>query len=589
MTVDQIITLVIFISVIFTLARTKLNHDLVMFYAMISLVVFQVLEAGEALAGFSNEVVISLALLYVVASALRDTGIINWLGHILLSGVTSYKIALFRLLFPAALFSAFLNNTPVVSVLMPVAQEYSVRAQISASKLLLPLSYVTILAGMTTLLGSSTNLIMASLYFQEFGEALSIFSVAPVGLVIFSVGFFVVIFFGDKLLKARKDTRTTFGNVREYSFRMKVEENSIISNKTIEKAGLRHLKYCYLYEIQRGDNVHPAIGPNEVLLSRDILLFTGSSGAASELRGILGLVPDENQVEKLESKHKNRELVEAVLSFNFSGLNKTVKDIKFRKKYGSVVLAISRNGDRVNEKPGQVVLSPGDVLLLEGPPGFSDSIVDDVDFLSVKKIGSMNTILYRKAGLALSIFIFMVLSIASQFASILISAAVAVLMLIFTGCISVNKLKTSPNWSVLITIASSFALGAALRVSGLDQLIATFITNFSSDEKISLLLIFFVAILLSEFISNNASIVILFPICIAIGENLNLNSIPLIMTAFYAASSSFLTPFGYQTNLMVFGPGGYQYKDYLRAGVPLTIASAIITITFVPLIWPFEP
>lgn len=589
MSADQLITISVLSLVICALASNRFSADVVLFAAMLTLMFSGVLDAKQAFEGFSNEAIYVIAMMFIITAALRETGVLNLLGESLFAGVSTYRKALLRLTLPASFFSAFVNNTPVVSMLIPVVQDWSVRSQVSASKLLLPLSYATILGGMLTLFGSSTNLILSGLMVESFGEGLTMFSMTPVGIIIYIAGITTALTISPALLKQKqKKSGAVFKDIREFCFRMIIDSNGSLNNKTIEEAGLRHLVHCYLFEIIRDHSILTAVSSSTVIKNGDLLIFTGRSEAAAELRNIRGLVPDEGQVEKLESKASEREIIEAVISFNYPYLYKKVRDIEFRKKIGAVVLAVSRGGKRLNEKPGNIELKPGDILLLEAPPGFTEKNRNNRDFLLISHLNSIKNNKYNKGPLAISILFIMFFLVTFQLQTVFIAASLAASALIISGCLTTHDAKKSINYSLLATIAFSFALGKSIEVSGLDAIIAHLILEVSLNKTLALAVIFAVTVLLTENITNSATVVLLFPICIAVSAKLDVNSMPFIMTVLFAASSSFLTPLGYQTNLMVYGPGRYTYSDYFKAGLPVTLVSALVTIIFVPIFWPFK-
>jgi len=571
------------------MALTRISTDIIMSAGLTLLLVSGVLLPDEALAGFANQGMLTVAVLYVVVSGLTETGAIGWIVQHILGRPRNTHQAQARLMAPAAALSAFLNNTPVVAVFMPATKEWARRNNLDLSKLLIPLSYASIAGGTCTLIGTSTNLVVNGLLVGQNGShGLGMFDLAWVGLpVTLSVLLFVFLFSG-RLLPARTEPLAHGENMREYMAEMMVEPGSALQGCSIEKAGLRALPGLYLAEIERDGVILPAVEPNERLQARDRLIFVGAIESVVDLHRIRGLAPATNQILKLDGARKDRSFFEAVLSDTCPLVGKSVREGRFRTQYHAVIIALARNGVRLRGKIGDMVLRPGDTLLLEARPGFSDRQGRSRDFLLVSEVGGFHPPNHKGAPAALAITAGMVALAASGLLSMLEAALVAAGMMILTGCTSGRVARQAPDWQVLVVIATSFGVGAALQKSGAAGYLADGIIGLSGGNPgATLVLVFIATALLTAIATNNVAAVLAFPIALAAAHHMNVDIMPFAITIMVAASASFATPIGYQTNLMVYNAGGYRFADFVRIGVPLTLLVGLVTIGLVPVVWPF--
>ena len=371
MSLDALITLGILLAFLGIIIRGRLAVDFALAGAMVALLVFGVLTPNEAFSGFSNPALFIIACFYVVASALKESGALHWWVMRWLGNSGSIKGAIPRIMGPVAVTSSMISNTPVVAIFIPLIQDWARRHNLSVSKLLIPLSYASILGGTCTLIGTSTNILVVGML-QSTPEAnsLSLFSPALIGipLVILGIAYFVLI--GHRLLPDRGGVAETMQDTREYAVSMRVEEGGPLVGVSIADAGLRHLQFSFLSEIQSKGHIIPAVGPEEILSSNDILVFVGQPEGVSELRQFRGLVPAEGEVLKLDVPYSSRALIEAVIAPVSHMVGKTVKASSFRTMFSGVILSVSRNGDRIDQKVGSIVLRAGDTLLLEAARGF---------------------------------------------------------------------------------------------------------------------------------------------------------------------------------------------------------------------------
>ncbi|UYG01962.1 SLC13 family permease [Halomonas sp. LR3S48] len=588
MSIDALMTLGVIGAVLACLALTRIAPDVILMAALAFLVVTGILSPGDALVGFSNPGVMTIAVLYVVAAGLKETGAIQWVAHRLLGQPTKLRQAQLRVLLPASGLSAFMNNTTVVAMFIPAIQEWAARLKLPPSKLLLPLSYAAIIGGTCTLIGTSTNLVVNGLLQTERDMSLSMFSLAWVGVPLVLVGGTFLYLFASRLLPDRQGVLEQLEQAREYAVEVIVEEKGPLVGKTIADAGLRHLTHGYLADIERHGRLLTAVPPDTELLAGDILVFIGAPECARELRRIHGLRPAGGDVRKLDIAHHRRCLVEAVIGPDFAGLNQTVRESRFRSRYQAVILSISRNGKRLPGKLGDKRLVVGDTLLLETAQDFVDQYRYRKDFLLVSGLNDSTPPDFRKAPVALGILGAMVAITAGGMFSILEAALLAGGAMLLTRCVPASKARRYVDLSVLIVIAASFALGAAMTKTGAAQQIANWLLLIDGLAPwAALALVYLMTVVFTELITNNAAAVLMFPIAMAVADQLGVNFVPFAIAIMFAASASFMTPLGYQTNLMVLGPGGYRFTDYLRLGAPLSLIVGITAVGLIPLVWGF--
>lgn len=590
MTVEMLFTLGVVLFVLVALASNRLPADVIMVAAMLAVTLGGVISPEQALAGFSNAGMMTVAVLYVVAAALRDTGAIYWIAYKLLGRPKTHRGSLARLVLPTGLLSAFLNNTTVVAMMIPAVQEWSQRLRLPASKLLLPLSYAAILGGTCTLIGTSTNLVVNGLMLQRGMTGFDIFDLTWVGLPLLVIGGLFMILFGRFLLPNREGLVQQVESAREYHVEMTLPEGSPLHGKSIQQAGLRNLTHGYLTDIDRDGHLYTAVGPEMHLQAGDTLAFIGAPECARELQRINGLTPAHADVRKLRLNNHQRCLVEVVVGPEFPGLGETVKQSAFRTRYQAAILSISRSGERLPGKVGEMVPRTGDTLLLETSDSFVEQYRYRRDFLLVSPLSDSTPPDFSKAPLAVGILAALVLVNVLGWLDVLQAAFVACGALLITGCVTINRARqnVSVNLPVLVVIGASFALGAAIEKSGAaDWLVGLLFSGMDGSPWLALIGVYLITILFTELITNNAAAVLVFPIATGVAQQLGVSPMPYVVAVMFAASASFLTPIGYQTNLMVMGPGGYRLSDYFRFGIPMTLVAGAVSTTLIPLVWGF--
>ncbi|MBX3405899.1 MAG: SLC13 family permease [Phycisphaeraceae bacterium] len=599
MSVDAFIVLLALAGIIGMLALTRIAPDAIVIGVLTFLLAVPVpTEAGwklgvlgvrEALLGFANPGVATVAVLFVVVAGLRETGAIDAVSQRLLGRPSGTRGAIVRVCAPVWAMSAFLNNTPVVAVMIPALQDWARKLGIAPSKLMIPLSYAAILGGTCTLIGTSTNLVVAGLVVDQTDlRPLRMFDISWVGVPAAVVGGAFLVLAGPRLLPDRRSPKTILSDPREYTLELLVPEGSAIAGRTIEQVGFRNLPGCFLVEVSRGDEVLEAVGPEHVLRAGDRLLFAGVVDAIRELARARGLVPATDQIFKLDSPRYRRRLFEAVVSATCPIAGMSIREGRFRNRYNGAVIAVARSGERVRGKIGDIELRPGDVLLIEAPPGFADRHRDSSDFLLVSAIEDSAPRQHTRAPIAAAILVGMVALAAFEVYSMLVAAMVAAGAMIVTRCCTVREARRSVKWPTLIVIAGALGIGRAMDSSGAARLIADSVLSLAGEHPwLALLAVCAVTSLLTEIITNNAAVALVFPIAYAASQRLGVDFMPFVIGIMMSGSASFATPLGYQTNLMVYGPGGYTLADFLRIGVPMNVLMLAVTVTLSPLMFPF--
>lgn len=576
------------------MAFTRINPDIILIGGVALLLLVGILDPRQALSGLANEGMVTVGVLFIVGAGVRQTGGIDWIAQRLFGRPKSAAGAIARLMLPTATLSAFMNNTPLVAMLIPAVSDWAKQHRISPSKLMIPLSYAAILGGTCTLIGTSTNLVVDGMLIKELaagrlkGNPLGMFDITWVGLPAALVGCAFIVICSPWLLPDRKAAISTQDDPREYTVEMMVEPESPLVNKTIEEAGLRHLPGVFLAEIDREGQVLPAVSPEERLRGNDRLVFVGIVESVVDLQRIRGLMPATDQVFKLTSPRATRCLIEAVVSNTSPLKGKTIRGSRFRTAYNAVVVAVARNGERLHQKIGDIVVQAGDTLLLEASPSFVDQQRNSRDFFLVSRLEDSAPPRHEKAAIAVGILLAMVLAVSFGWMTMLKAGMLAAGLMLMTRCCSVTLARKSVDWEVLLAIAASFGIGEALQSTKADAWIAhSFIGLAQGDPWLSLAVVYGVTLVVTELITNNAAAALMFPLAISTAKTLDVNYMPFVVVVMMAASAGFATPIGYQTNLMVYGPGGYRFSDYVKIGVPLDLLIWAVTVILAPMIWKF--
>jgi len=588
MTWEAWLSLAVVVGVVALLGTARTGPGLILLGGLVVVFAAGVVDTGQALSGFSNAGMITVALMYVLVAGIRDTGGVEVIVRWVLGPPRGSLRARLRLLLPVSAMSAFLNNTPVVATYIPAVLSWSRRHNLVPSRFLLPLSYAAILGGTCTLIGTSTNLVVADLLRRQYPEMeLGLFDIAWVGVPVLLTGL-AYLLLAHRLLPDRRPSTAEFAELRHYTVEMEVEPRGPLVGRTIEEAGLRHLGNLFLVEIERGNNVIAAVGPGERLEAGDLLVFAGDINAVIDLAQIKGLRPSSTEDSAIRHEHPERILVEAVVSNECQLIGRTIREGQFRKTYGASVLAVCRQGQRVEGNLGNIRLRPADTLLLEARPPFLERHRQSRDFLLVSTVDGGEQPRHERAWLAWAILGGVVVTAATGVLSILTAALIGAALMLITRCTSTESATRNLDTQVLLTIAAAFGLSQAMDVTGAAAQVGQGVLALAGNNPYGLLAAAYVAVAaLTAVITNNAAAVLMFPIVVSAGEAAGLSPMPFVIATMMAASASFITPIGYQTNLMVYGPGGYHPRDYLIFGGGLNLLAGAVTIIVTPMVWPF--
>lgn len=576
-------TLLVLVSVVVALVIDIARPDLILLGAVGAVLITGIITPEQAFAGFSNSAVLAVASLFVVAAGLERTNALTFLDRMFFSASKRLSMMLPKLMASTSFLSAFLNNTPIVAMLLPRIQEQARKRSIPASKLLIPLSYAAILGGLTTLIGTSTNIVVSGLMESEGLEPMGMFDLTLIGVpAIFAVMLFFALG-GHRLLPDRGTDHDEFeAGLQDVLFEVRISEGSAFIGKTVDGAGLRALQDAYLVHIRRGEQVLQ-VTPNIYFDAGDVLTFSGNVSILENLLQRDGL---ETVVESYEhNEDQSLPLYEAVVAESSSLVGKTLKEANFREKYGGVVLGILRSNEQAMGPLGQVPIKAGDLLVIESLSGFDrrwNASRDEFYLVASRQASSVRP-RSKRAPFAILILISMVSLAALGIMPIVTAAFCAALGMVLLRCVRFSEAKNSIDVSVLIVIAAALGFGKAVEATGLAGLTAHgLITVTSGLGTVGVLIVLYAATnLMTELITHKAAAVLMFPVAMAIAAELGLDARAVALIVAVAAAASFMTPIGYQTNLMVMSAGSYRYRDYLKAGFPVSLIVMAIAVCVV--------
>ncbi len=576
-------TCIILVIMTVVLIREWLEVELTLFSALLLLLAARVITLDEALEGFSNEGMLSVGMLYIVAGAIENTGALQRAGHWFLGTNRSpLPLKLLRLTVPMTAASAFINNTPLVAMSIPVIRSWAERNRYALSKFLIPLSYATILGGVCSLIGTSTNLVVHGLLLKNGLPGMPFFEISKVGVPVAAAGVLCICLLGHFLLPERREPLVTLGErTREFVIELRVDHEYAHLGKTVEEAGLRHLTGLFLFQIERAGKIIAPARPDDRIYEGDRLFFTGMPKTILELQKTPGLQLTKDSHFDLKQYDSDQiKTYEAVISASSPLVGKNVRDSNFRKEYNAVIIAIHRNGERIEKKIGDVVLRQGDTLLLLADNSFFRAWYHSADFYLISPTEPVSSKPRWQARLSLSMLLFIVAATVLGLLPLIAAAGLAAVILMLTRCISAQEVKTQIDWRVLIVIACAFGISSAVTKSG--------IAGFTSRALLAcnhlwgiggtLAALYCITNVYTCLISNNAAAAMLFPIVLATAQYLQVDVMPFAITVAIAASFAFATPIGYQTNMMVYGPGGYRFTDFIRVGLPLQLITGMLAV-----------
>ena len=578
-------TLAVIVGMMAALATNRIGADLVMLGALGLLLVAGIVEPGQAFVGFSNEGLLTVAFLYVVVAGLRNSGVVSLLTGRVLGKPSSEVNAQARVILPVAAMSAFMNNTPLVAVYMPMLDGFARRYRIAPSRVFLPLSYAAILGGVCTLIGTSTNVVVNGLILEHNRGAgavpiapFSMFTVTPVGLPVALAGLAYMLAAGRRLLPSRQTPLEDEDDRRHYTVAMRVDPSAPIVGRTLEAAGLRSLSGLFLAHIERQQDVEHAVGPDEILRGGDVLVFVGVLESVVDLQQIRGLAPVTWEA-GLGSRQDNR-LIEAVISPSSPLVGQTIRDGGFRTRFGGVIVAVHRHGERLKGKIGDIRMRPGDTLLIEAPPGFAKRHQNSSAFHLVTEHQGAAAPRHERAWMALALLLGFVVLSSTGWLDTLTSSMLAAAGMVLFRCTDGPLARETVDWQVLIVIGAGIGVGKAVELSGLAEVMARVVLGAAAHGGSTALLagVYGLTWALTSVLSNSAAAVLVFPVALRAVQTAGLAFEPFAIAIAMAASCEFTTSVGYQTNLMVQGPGGYRPIDYVRFGGPLTLICGAVTV-----------
>jgi di/tricarboxylate transporter len=580
LTFHQGYTLAVVVFLVFALYRELFNPALTFFISTIALLLGGVITPAEILKGLSNQQIVVIFLLVLVTAGIRSIYGTEIFSRLFKPGLAP-RAFLFRLMVTVSSTSAFLNNTPIVAFMIPYVKDWAQKNGHPASKFLIPLSFATILGGMITVIGTSTNLVLNGLIAEYKLPLLNFEDFFYLGLSVTLVGWAYLYFIGFNLLPSNpNEIEELRENLKEYIVETEIAPKSRLIGKSVKDAGLRNLQDVFLVEIIRDEKIISPVTPNEVMEVGDLLFFSGNT------QSIYNLIKEDNGLrvpkqEKMEIEGQFH-FVEAVIPANSELVGMRIRDSDFRKKFNASIIAIHRHGKRVPGKVGEMQLAGGDFLLLLAREHRDNGNHEkDLFFLSIPK--KIRTPKNKWLGwVGLGCFVLLLLGIIDKLP--LFTVCLVILSgMVLAGVLNLVEIRRELDLSLLMVLVCALALGVALEKSGAAAMIAQgLITSLKSVGPVAVMSgLFMVTIFLTALITNAAAVSIVFPIAMSMAEQMHLPYAPFFAAIAFAASGDFMTPIGYQTNLMVTGPGGYTFRDFVRVGTPLTILYVVICITFI--------
>jgi len=567
------LTLAVVVVIVALLIAEVTNPAGILLGGVALLLVVDVIDASGALSGFGNPAPVTVAALYVVAAGIERTGLVHRLVDAVMGDAASPRGSLLRLVGPSAAASAVVNNTPIVAMAVPAVGRWSDRVERPVSGLLMPLSFAAVLGGMVTVIGTSTHIVVSGLLESAGLEPFGFFEVSKVGAPIAVLGLVVLVATAPLLLPARRSARRDIDDTREYTVELQVAAGGPIDGLTVEDAQLRHLTGVFLVQVERDDEPVGAVGPEFVLRGGDLLRFVGNARNAADVHERPGLLPVTTPGPAIPQGRMA--FFEAVIGVGSILVGQTLRDIGFRDRYHAAVLAIHRSDQRVLGKLGDTRLRVGDTMLVLAEPSFRQRWSGGGDFLMVSRLDAPDPFRTERAWHAGVVGLVTIVLAATGVVSVLEAGFVGAFGMVGFGVLTPGEARRAVDLEVIVLIAASFGVGAAIAESGLASELARVVTTAveGSGEAVIVAGIAVLTLLLTEAVTNNGAAVLVFPVGLAIAAEAGIDPRTIALTISIAASASFLTPIGYQTNTMVWGPGGYRFSDYARLGWPLTVVT----------------
>ncbi len=585
---DAWITIVTVFTMFTMLLFTKWRSDLVFLGAIGMLYVTGVLDAKEAFSGFSSTSVITVGVLFVVVAGLTYTGVLQCIVKFLLGTPNSFAKAVSRLMLPVAVLSSFLNNTTVVTLFVGIVKMWSKKLGVSPSKLLIPLSYASGMGGVCTLIGTPPNLIISGLYEEKTGEAMNILTTTVPGLFCLAVGMLSIIAMRH-LLPDRKAPESAFESTGDYTVELRVPSDNPHIGKTLGEAGLFHVNGGSLIEMYHFDDMPTPITEDEPIMGGDHLVYAGQINELIDMAKSHQLVSSDHHIFSMSELDQNRSLRTAYVDFGSSLIGTTIGSSSFEKDNNMMLAAVSRRGERIKEAPRNVVLQAGDTLLLVCPKNFNvetSSMKNALHFFDSNEVpnigpGTLVSTAIMIAMMALSAFGVMPL---------LQCAFLAAAAMLICRCCNMDQAMRAINWEILMVFAGSAVLGLAIQKTGIAEWLANGILDVCGTNPIVVMTaVCFVGTFITEFISNTAAGAMFFPIMYEAAEKLGYEPFPFLVALMVSVSSSFATPIGSPTHMLVYGPGGYRFSDFMRIGLLMNLIILAANIFIVNIVYPLTP
>jgi di/tricarboxylate transporter len=579
---EKYIVLLDLLLVVILLIWDRIKTTYVFFGGAFLLILLGIVSVDVLLINFANKSIVTIFLLIFITALIRDAydiagALDKWFGT-----SSSSSIFLLKLTGAVSALSSVMNNTPIVALLIPYVYQWGKKHKVSPSKLLIPLSFAAITGGMITVIGTSTNLVLNGFIESSGGTSLTFLDFALPGLGVSLIGGFFLSFFGNRFLPdGNIVSEEVTSNIREYVVETQIIPNSNLVGKTVSDAKLRNLDGVFLVEIVRGDHIIKPVEPYEVLQEKDRLYFAGDT------KQVVDLVKTKDGLDWAKTERFNLgddlDIVETVIPSNSVLEGKTLKEIEFRERFDAAVIAIHRNGERLSGKLGRIKLVTGDLLLVTTGKEFNKKSDKDKNLYTVSVVSKMSTLPFWKKRL---FAIAALTSIALVLFSV-ISLVVGLLVILGAGVglrlMNQEKLKKHTNLDLLVILGSAITLGGVFIESGASQLVAVpFIQLFGQLGDTGIIIgLFMLTLLLTSFVTNVAAVSIVFPLAYQLISDLQLNSVAVFLVIAFGASAAFLTPVSYQTNLMVYGPGNYRVKDFLKIGIPFTLLYSVTSLIII--------
>lgn len=582
------ITIITVVAMFAVLLFTKTPAEMAFLGAIAILFVTGTLSEKETCSGFSNSSVVVIGALFIIVGGLVHTGVLQWITKHLLGTPGSYHKAIVRLMLPVAILSSFLNNTTVVALFVNVVKMWGKKMHINPSKLLIPLSYASGMGGLCTLIGTPPNMIISGMYAEQTGVQMNILTPLIPGLFCLCVGILTMILL-SRLLPDRKSAEESFESTGDYTVELLVPTECELVGKTVHEAQLDEVKGGNLIEIVRFD--HEIITPvekDEFIFGGDRLIYSGQINDILELKNTHKLVNAEHHVFSVDEMDKKRKLRTAYVSFGSKAIGQKWTETDFSAKDSLTLVAVSRRGERIQESPRDIILQAGDTLLLDCPASsksLTDSVKRHLHFFESDEIPNIG----KKTLVSALIMLGMILLSSLKIMTLLQSAFLAALLMVASRCCSLEQAWKSINWNILMVFAGSVVLGTAIEKTGLAQMMATGILDICGDNPLVVMTaVCLVATVVTAFISNTATGAIFFPIIYNAALTLGCNPLPFCVALMISVSSSYATPIGSPTHMLVYAPGAYRFSDFLKVGLLMNVVILIATIFIVTIVFPLK-